>query len=107
MGVEIIEHQTNAGGLGIIDFGQLADAFGPVPLGPAGSDPDMTPSAQRFATHKLVAHPFALICIVLAGSPPHIPPDFVVDLWAADGESGSHHDFRFGHEVWTMLFHQI
>jgi hypothetical protein len=25
----------------------------------------------------------------------HIPPDFVVDLWATDGESGSHHDFRF------------
>src|SRR6266705_1541493 len=71
MGVEIIEHQTNAGGLGIIDIGQFADTFGPVLPGPAGCDSDMTPSAQRFATHKLVAHPFALICIVLAGSPPH------------------------------------
>src|SRR5712664_2259359 len=37
----------------------------------------------------------------------HIPPDLVVDRWAADGESGSHHDFRFRHDVWTMLFHQI
>lgn len=36
----------------------------------------------------------------------HIPPDLVVDRWAADGESGSHHDFRFRHDVWTMLFHQ-
>src|SRR5216683_5894972 len=34
-------------------------------------------------------------------------PDLVVDRWAADGESGSHHDFRFRHDVWTMLFHQI
>jgi len=37
----------------------------------------------------------------------HIPPDLVVDRWAADGESGSHHDFWFRHDVWTMLFHQI
>src|SRR5712691_11411917 len=34
-------------------------------------------------------------------------PDLVVDRWAADGESGSHHDFWFLHDVWTMLFHQI
>ena len=107
MGVEVIEHQTNTCRLGIIHIDQFTDACSPIPLGPACRHPDMPPSAQRFATHKLVAHPFALICIVLAGSPPHIPPDFVVDLWAADGESGSHHDFRFGHEVWTMLFHQI
>src|SRR2546423_15198750 len=71
MGVEIIEHQTNAGGVGIRDIGQFADAFGPVLPGPSGCDSDMTPSAQRFATPKLVAHPFALIFIVLAGSPPH------------------------------------
>src|SRR6266436_5852124 len=33
--------------------------------------------------------------------------DLVVDRWVADGEGGSHHDFRFRHDVWTMLFHQI
>jgi len=37
----------------------------------------------------------------------HVPPDLVVDRWVADGEGGSHHDFRFRHDVWTMLFHQI
>src|SRR5438309_7180486 len=45
---------------------QRTDAFGPVSLGPARRAPDVTPSAQRCATHKLMAHPFALICIVLA-----------------------------------------
>ena len=29
----------------------------------------------------------------------HTPPDFVVDHWAAGGEGGSHHDFRFRHDV--------
>src|SRR6266446_10845075 len=52
----------------------------------------------RFSTGRPVASPYCCI---------HIPPDLVVDRWAADGESGSHHDFRFRHDVWTMLFHQI
>ena len=37
----------------------------------------------------------------------HIPSLLVVNRWAADDESGSHHDFRFRHDVWTMLFRQI
>src|SRR2546427_3878521 len=65
MGVEVIEHQTHAYGLGIMRVYQFPDAFGPVPFGPACRDPYMTPSSQRFATHKLIANPFALICIVL------------------------------------------
>jgi hypothetical protein len=35
----------------------------------------------------------------------HIPSFLVVNRWAADGESGSHHDFRFRHDIWTRLFH--
>jgi hypothetical protein len=37
----------------------------------------------------------------------HIPPDLVVDRWACDGESGSHRNFLFRHNVWTMFHHQI
>ena len=37
----------------------------------------------------------------------HIPSLLVVNRWAAAGESGSHHDFRFRHDVWTMIFHQL
>src|SRR5215467_9068208 len=80
MGVEVIEHQTNTSRLGIIHVDQFTDAFRPVPLGPACRHPDMTPSAQRFATHKWVAHPFALICIVLAFDPPSTQRQGRVDL---------------------------
>src|SRR5262245_47212450 len=41
------------------------------------------------------------------GRPLHIPSCLVVNRWAADGDSGSHHDFRFRHDVWMILFHQI
>src|SRR5262249_196190 len=37
----------------------------------------------------------------------HIPSLLVVNRWAAAGESGSHRDFRFRHDVWTMVFHQL
>src|SRR5215813_7973670 len=37
----------------------------------------------------------------------HIPSLLVVNRWAAAGESGSHHDFRFRHDAWTMIFHQL
>jgi hypothetical protein len=37
----------------------------------------------------------------------HIPPDLVVDRWACDGESGSHRDFLFRHNVWMMFHRQI
>ena len=67
--IEMIEDHTHACGLGGMDSDQLAEACGPVPRGPACCDPDMTPSAQRFATHTLVAPPFALRCRVLAGDP--------------------------------------
>jgi len=36
----------------------------------------------------------------------HIPSLLVVNRWSADGGSGSHHAFRFRHDVWRMLFHQ-
>ena len=37
----------------------------------------------------------------------HIPSFLVVNRWAAEGESGSHHEFRFRPDVWTILFHQV
>src|SRR4029453_12073905 len=80
MGVEVIEHQTNTCRLGIIHIDQFTDACSPIPLGPACRHPDMPPSAQRFATHKLVAHPFALIFIVLAFDPPGTQRQGRVDL---------------------------
>src|SRR6266568_9037729 len=80
MGVEVIEYQTNARRLGIIHVDQFADAFGPVLLRPACRHPDMTPSSQRLATHKLVAHPFALVFIVLAFDPSSAQRQGRVDL---------------------------
>jgi len=37
----------------------------------------------------------------------HIPPDYVVDRCAADGESRSHRDFLFRPYVWTRCRRQI
>ena len=37
----------------------------------------------------------------------HIPPDYVVDRCAADGESGSHRDFLFRPHVWPRGRRQI
>jgi len=37
----------------------------------------------------------------------HIPADLVVDCWASDGESGSHRDFLFRPDMWTMVRRQI
>src|SRR5262249_29675672 len=80
MGVEVIEHQTNTRRLRIMHVDQFADACGPVLLGPACRHPNMTPSSQRFATHTLIAHPFALVCIVLACDPPSTQRQGRVDL---------------------------
>src|SRR4029453_15421004 len=80
MGVEVIEHQTNASRLRIMHVDPFTDAFGPVPFGPACRHPDMTPSSQWFATHTLVAYPFTLIFIVLASDPPSTQRQGCVDL---------------------------
>ena len=37
----------------------------------------------------------------------HIPPDYVVDRCAADGESRSHRDFLLRPDVWTRCRRQI
>src|SRR6266851_2940100 len=34
-------------------------------------------------------------------------PDYVVDRWASDGESGSHRDFLCRHHAWTRYGRQI
>src|SRR5262247_645950 len=80
MGVEVIEHQTNTRRLRVIHIDQFADACGPVLLRPACRHPNMAPSSQRFATHKLIAHPFALVFIVLAFDPPSTQRQGRVDL---------------------------
>jgi hypothetical protein len=54
-------------------------------------------SRKRFEPQHLPCHPLHAAMILFDNIIDfcHIPPDFVVDLWATDGESGSHHDFRF------------
>ena len=47
----------------------------------------------------------SLVTVLTRCGLPHIPSLLVVNRWAADGESGSHHDFRFRHDIWTRLFH--
>ena len=47
------------------------------------------------------------ILLVILHNSLHIPSLLVVNRWAAAGESGSHRDFRFRHDVWTMVFHQL
>ena len=70
MGIEGIEHQRTACGLGRRHVYHLTDAGGPVALGPARRDPSMPSSSPRFATQKRIAHPCTLLCIVLAVDSP-------------------------------------
>lgn len=49
MRVELIEHQHNAFGVGIVDVDQFLDTVGEVDPGAPCADPDVTPPAQRFA----------------------------------------------------------
>jgi hypothetical protein len=37
----------------------------------------------------------------------HIPPNFVVDQWASDGESSSHRPYLWQYDVWTMFCHRL
>ena len=43
----------------------------------------------------------------VAATSDHIPPDFVVDQSAFDGEGSSNCVFLFPHDVWAMFHRQI
>src|SRR5262249_23283154 len=69
MRVQVVLHQANPLSLGAMPVHQLPDAFGIVPPRTAFRHLDMTPPAQRFAQHQLVADPLPLILIVDPGRP--------------------------------------
>ena len=58
---------------------------------------------HRWVKHVL-GHTHTTVVVTITWAV-HIPSLLVVNRWAADGEIGSHHDFRFRHDVWTRLFH--
>src|SRR5712692_1825379 len=103
MGVEVIEHQTNACGLRRMHVYQCTDAFGPVPFGPARRHPSMTPSSLRFATHTLIAHPFALIGIVLALDTTSVKRQGSVDLAKQLFAVFFHTDDGMASSVWPLV----
>src|SRR5712691_10448833 len=69
VGVEVVLHQHDLLGAGVVDLEQVLDAVCPVDAGAPVADHDVAPAAQRLADHKQVADPAALVLIVLPGWP--------------------------------------
>ena len=69
MGVEVVLHQHDPLGVGVVDIDQLPDAARPVDAGAPAADHDVAPASQRLGHQKQVAHPAALVLVVLAGWP--------------------------------------
>jgi hypothetical protein len=66
MGVEIVEHQHDALGLGVGDVDQLPDLLRPVQLGALLGDRDAAPAAQGLADEEEIEHPAPFVLVVLA-----------------------------------------
>src|SRR5215472_1801447 len=70
VGVEVVLHEHDRLGIGIVDVGQGLDAVRPVDAGAPGADYDVPPAAQRLARQEQVAYPAALVLVVLPGRLP-------------------------------------
>ena len=68
VGVEVVHHQRDSGGVGILP-GDVFQETGPVGLGPALGDLGQTPPGQRFGRHEHVAGAAASVLVVFADLP--------------------------------------
>src|SRR5262245_7718624 len=64
VGIQVVLHQPDLLGLGVIPVHQLLHAPRIVLAGAPLTDPDMTPAAQRLAQQQLVADALALVLVV-------------------------------------------
>jgi hypothetical protein len=69
VGVEVVLHQHDPLGVGIVDIQQVLDAVRPVDAGAPVADHDVAPAGKRLADQEQVAHPAALVLIILPGWP--------------------------------------
>ena len=70
VGVEVVLDQHDLLGVGVVDVDQFLDAVRPVDAGAPVADHDLAPASQRLADHEQVAHPLALVLVVLPRRPP-------------------------------------
>jgi hypothetical protein len=70
VGVEVVLHQHDLLGVGVVDVDQVLDAVRPVDAGAPVADHDVAPASQRLADHQQVAHAAALVLVVLPGRLP-------------------------------------
>jgi hypothetical protein len=69
VGVEVVLHQHDPLGVGIVDVDQVLDAVRPVDPGAPVADHDLAPASQRLTDQEQIAHPAALVLIVFPGWP--------------------------------------
>src|SRR6266540_456595 len=62
----VVLHQHDPLGVGVVNLQQVLDAVRPVDAGAPRADHDVAPAAQRLADEEQVAHPAALVLIILA-----------------------------------------
>src|SRR5512132_1033826 len=67
LGVVLDQHDPL--GVGVVDIDQVPDAVRPIDAGAPVADRDVTPAGQRLGDQEQVAHPTALVLIVLSGWP--------------------------------------
>jgi hypothetical protein len=65
----VVLHQHDPPGVGIVDIQQVLDAVRPVDAGAPVADHDVAPAGKRLADQEQVAHPAALVLIILPGWP--------------------------------------
>src|SRR5215210_6821328 len=67
VGVEVIHHQNDLLGAGVVEVNQLSYAIRPVDLRPPLGDAYVAPAGQRLADDEEVSRPVALVLVVVAG----------------------------------------
>src|SRR5579871_505341 len=65
VGVQVVRHQPNLLGLGVMHVHQLPHAPGVIPPRPPRAHPDVPPAAQGLTHHQLMADALALVLLVL------------------------------------------
>jgi hypothetical protein len=65
----VVLHQHDPLGIRIVDIDQVPDAVRPIDPGAPSTDHDLAPASQRLGHQEQVAHPTALVLVVLPGWP--------------------------------------
>ena len=66
VGVEVVRDQADAPRLPVVNVHEFLNACRPIPFGASFGHLDVTPAAQRFATHEQIADSLALVFVIHA-----------------------------------------